>query len=206
MGEVSLDLAELEIVSEDLIVGLDLTPPLFFSGFSGKSPIVAFREMLRLDQAPSRSSALDIAHGALLDARLTFFRRLGIPQVGKILEHPHVAAPANEGQVLRAVAASTEILMVRSQLLRSLRHMTIDGSTPLDEWNQQGFARETPEVDIDAEIGRLALEISENLELLSGDEKVGEETVGIQVSTFEGEGSKPRLGDSIKPDRQTNII
>jgi hypothetical protein len=116
--------------------------------------------------------------GETLNARLRFIRRLGLTRVNTLVAYNYEEDPATEQDVLRALANSTEIKMVRLNLMRVLPTAFMDGSATLQQWNQEAPFRSASQSDLSVEMQRLDAEIEEALDLLAGDDEVGsEETI-----------------------------
>lgn len=199
MVEIAVEEGRLFLGATDPAVVLDSTPPLFVVGQGGKSAWETLLSELRLSGVPTSSDAVSIVRRGLLDARLAFFRALGDQRVSWLSSIPYVNNPITSNQTLRAVASSTEILIIRRELLRKLRWSTIDGNAVQQHYNDEGFIREQPEFELERELSRLHNEIAENMELLAGTETVGQETQGMQVSTFEPTTPPPSPRSSIWP-------
>lgn len=147
---------------------------------------------------PTASDAQAIIRRALLDVRLGFYRSLEVSRINTLLAIEYNAAPIDHNGVLRALAASTEILWVKVLLMRRMRTAFIDGNGVQQIWNDEAGITETPDSHIDAEIARTHNEITNNLELLAGSESIGSES-SIQVTTFEPTDDPPAIGASVWP-------
>ena len=159
---------------------------------------------LRLSSVPSSSTdTAAIIAGAILDARLEFYRRLGQSRVDRLLAFSVVAAPASDEEVLRALAAQTEVKLVRVQLFRELPNAFMDASGDLQKrWSEEAPFRERPRSDREREIARLNEEIEQAMQMLARDEGEtpgDERTVFIYDGTPEDTSSIPLPGDTINP-------
>jgi hypothetical protein len=162
---------------------------------------------LRLSSVPS--SATDTAaiiDEAILGARLEFHRRLGQTRVNRLLAFAVVAAPSSDEEVLRALAAQTEVKLVRVQLLRELPNAFMDASGDLNKrWNEEAPFRERPRSDREREIVRLHEEIEQAMQMLARDEG---ESPGDERSVFTFDGTPedpseiPLPGDTMIPFRR----
>lgn len=199
MVEIFVETAGLRLGHGSPQVLLDQTPPLFVVGKGSNSALDTLMAELRLSGVPAKSDANSIVQRALLDARLSFLRKLGDKRVAHLSSIVHVNNPITTDQTLRAVAASTEVLLVRRALLRTLRTTFADGNSARDMFNDEGFVRDAPEIELSKEISALHAEIEENFELLSGEEAVGQETQGMLVSTINPVKTPPLPGASIWP-------
>jgi hypothetical protein len=198
MVDVAVALGGLRVGGTAPLVTLETTPPLFVVGSNGRSAWATLLSELRLSGAVD-PAAIDIITRGLLDSRLTFFRRLGESRVAWLSDIPFVNNPITTNQTLRAVASSTEVMLIRKDLLRKMRSLFADGNAAMQAYNNEGLIREQPDVDIETEISRLDMEILENMELLSGTETVGNESHGILVGTIEPLTAPPRPGSSVWP-------
>lgn len=199
MVDIAVEVGSLRLGSPEPSVELQQTPPLFVVGKGSTSANDVLLHELRLSQMRQENDARYIVQRALVDARMRFFRRLGPNRVSYLSAIPHTYNPITQNQTLRVLAASTEILIVRQQLLRKLPFSAIDGGSVNDEWNDTGFAREAAERELEREITRLDNEISENMELLAGEETIGHEAEGMQISTLGPRTRPPLPGSTVWP-------
>lgn len=142
---------------------------------------------------------------AVLGARLDFHRRLGRDRVVALLAIAEVAAPATSDEVLRSLASLTEVKMVRVALLRELPNAFMDASGDLNRrWNEEAPFRERPRSDRELEVRRLLDEVEEAMQMLAGDESVGDET---SVKTYDGTPAEepPLPGDTLL-DSSTRLL
>lgn len=199
MVEIDVETGSLLLGAPEAQVVLLTTPPLFVVATGSLSAWDSLLAELRLSGATGASGALPLIQRAVLDARMRFFRSLGESRVSYLAAIPYVVNPTTINQTLRAVASSTEILIIRHELLRKLRWSTIDGNAVQQIYNSEAFIREQPEAQLETELKRLHNEIEENMELLAGDEQVGEETQGLLVMTPEPTTPPPKPGSSVWP-------
>ena len=167
-------------------------PPLFVVG-----GLTELKNKIRLGDLPSAAPANAILDQAVVDARLEFYRRLGVDRVAAILAYPYSATPSTLEQVLRSVAESTEIIMVRCFLLRRLPVTFMDASGDVNErWNEEAPVRELEGQDRLEEIQRCEAEIERNMALLEGG-SVGSE---CHIQTWDGtpDVEPPKPGDSLR--------
>jgi len=170
-----------------------MTNPLFVAD------LATLKAQLRLSGMPSSATdALAILDESILRARLVFYRRLGQQRVGVLLATVYNANPSSEDEVLRALANTTETKVVYSELLRKLPNQWMDASGDANRrWNEEAPFRERGPTGAQQEIQRLLDEIEEDMEILAGEESIGEES---QFKTFNGtpDCTPPRPGDSIR--------
>jgi hypothetical protein len=159
---------------------------------------------LRLTSVPA--SALDtlaIVDESISSARLEFFRRLGQPQVQRLLAFPVVSEPSSDEEVLRSMASLTEVKLVRVSLLRELPNAFMDASGDLQKrWNEEAAFRERPRSDREREIARLNEEIEQAMQMLArdeGDAPGDERTIFVFDGTPADPGSIPLPGDTLIP-------
>ena len=183
--DVTVESGSLALTGSAASVVLLGTPPLFVVGAAGGSAFDSLRAELRLSGLSPTEDATVLFSRAVLDARLSFYRKLGEDRVMELTAIPFKNNPINESQILRAIASSVEILLIRRSLLRTLRVAFMDGGSLGSQWNNDAFTREGGGEDIDAELARLSQEIEEAMELLSGSEVLGSESTGGDVQTFE---------------------
>jgi len=154
---------------------------------------------IRLSSVPDSSTdTLAIVDDSIAKARLSFYRRLGLSRVTKILTFALVDPPTDEEEILRAIGAQAELKLVLVDLLRRLPHAFMDASGNIQKrWNEEAPFRERPRSDVEREILRLNNEIEEEMQLLAGeDESIGSES---EIKTYTGtpEETPPLPGDSI---------
>ncbi len=170
-----------------------MTDPLFVAD------LATLKATLRLSGVPSgNTDTLAILDEAILRARLAFYRRLGQQRVGVLLATAFSANPTTEDQVLRALANTTETKQVYVELLRKLPNQWMDASGDANRrWNEEAPFRERGPTEGQQEIQRLLDEIEEDMEMLAGEEDLGEEA---SFKTFNGTPlcTPPRPGDSIR--------
>lgn len=178
---------------------MNLNAPLFVSDAD------TLEKALRLSAVPD--AALDteeIVNTALLSARIRFYRELGESRVNAILTTAYTDLPTTDAQILRAMAAATEVLMVRASLMRTLPTTFMDASGDIDHrWNEEAPIRESS-VDLSDELERLEQDIADALSQLAdptnGSVKSGHFFDGTPDSetTQKYTGSAPRVGQTLK--------
>lgn len=153
---------------------------------------------LRLSSVPASSTdTLAIVDDAIADARLEFYRRLGRSRIAKILQTAETASPDTDDEVVRSLAAKTEVRLVRVRLLRDLPSAFMDASGDINKrWNEEAPFRERPTSDREREIRRLLEEIEEDMQILSRSEDPGSE---LTIFSFDGTPDVPGLlpGDTL---------
>lgn len=136
----------------------------------------ALVEQLRMSGAPTATDAQVIVDQVILEARTTFYRRLGITRVAQLVAYTPVDPPITEEAILRQVALETEAKIVLSLLMRRLPMLFVDGSGNRDQvWNDEGSTRQAADYERIREGKRLDVEIKANFDLLAGIE-LGEQT------------------------------
>jgi hypothetical protein len=158
---------------------------------------------LRLTSVPnSAEDTHAIIDEAISGARLEFYRRLGRTRVNRLLAFAVVAEPSSDEEVLRSMAALTEVKLVRVALLRELPNAFMDASGDIHKrWNEEAPFRERPRSDRDREIHRLNEEIEQAMQMLARDEG---ETPGDERTVFVYDGT-PADPDSIPLPGDTMI-
>jgi len=198
MVDFSASLLSVSVRLYTPVVVLEVPNPLFVVGVGTDTPWDTMLEELRLSGVPSASDAQAIIRRAMLDVRLGFYRSLQVRRINYLLAIEYNAEPVNDDGVLRALAASTEILWTKMLLMRRMRSAFIDGNGVQQILNDEAGITETPDTFLDAEITRIQNEITNNLELLAGSEEIGSET-SIQVTTFEPSTAPPNIGATVWP-------
>lgn len=149
---------------------------------------------------PIPQDVIDIVDEAIINARMSFIERLSIPRIDKIVADggSYTTTPSTNQAFLLTLAASTEVKLVRCELLYTLPQAYMDASGDLlKRWNVEAPFRE---MDVrDAEAARLALDaqIEKAMEFLEGQDAVAAESL---VNTWNGTplDPTPRLGDSLQ--------
>jgi hypothetical protein len=162
------------------------------------------KERLRLSAVPA--SALDteaIIDEAILRARLRFYRSLGTARTNVLVALPFTELPTTEDEVLRALATTTEVQMVRCELLRLLPNTFMDASGDVNaRWNEEAPVRERSSMELDEELRRCELDITAALEELADSSGVSCDDVQVWDGTPDCQTSfppnTPRVGMSLK--------
>jgi hypothetical protein len=119
------------------------------------------KSALRLSAVPA--SALDteaVIDEAILRARLRFYRDLGAARTNELAALTFTDQPTTDEEVLRALANTVEVKMVKCQLLRDLPHTFMDASGDVNaRWNEEAPVREYGFSDLEAELKRCEDEI-----------------------------------------------
>lgn len=169
----------------------------------------ALKSKLRLSAVPD--SALDaqaIIDEAILRARVRFYRALGTSRVNTLLAVSFTEAPTTDDEVMRALAATTEVKMVYCALLRMLPNTFMDASGDVDaRWNEEAPVRERTTSELDSELERCENEIKADLQSLEENETDPCET---EIQTWDGTPdlqtsfppNTPRVGTSLSPYRR----
>jgi len=177
------------------------TAPLFVADLATLKP------KLRLSGVPSTSDADDLINEAILVTRQKFYRELGVARVAVLLALPFVETPSTNDQILRAVANSTEVLMVRCELMRMMPMMFMDGNADQNQIMQdEALFRDSTSSQLEQMRLQCELEIQQNMDLLAGDEEIASESTiridspGVSQPVIDTtRASRPYPGDSILP-------
>lgn len=169
----------------------------------------ALKSKLRLSAVPD--SALDtqaIIDEAILRARVRFFRALGTARVQALLATAYTESPTTDDQVMRALAATTEVKMVYCALLRMLPNTFMDASGDVDaRWNEEAPVRERTSTELDSELKRCENEIQADLLSLEENET---DPCESEIQAYNGTPdlqtsfppNTPRVGTSLNPLRR----
>lgn len=183
-----------------------MAAPLFVADES------TLKERLRLSAVPA--SALDteaIIDEAILRARLRFYRDLGAARTNVLVALPFTELPTTEDEVLRALATTTEVQLVRCELLRLLPNTFMDASGDVNaRWNEEAPIRERGSMEMEDEIRRCEQEVAQAMIELADSSGVECEDLYTWDGTPDLQTSfppnTPRVGLSLKrPGRGTNI-
>jgi hypothetical protein len=175
-----------------------MTDPLYVADLD------TLKAKLRLTKLPADSAANDLLDESILDARVEFHRRLGATRVGQIGALAFVANPTTADEILRALANTVEVKLVRVRLMRTLPVLFQDSSGEANRaWDEEAPFREAGLSSLDKEIKRLEDEIEEAFQILEGEEQQGAEA---DWRVFDGtpDFCPPRPGDSVRPYGGTN--
>ena len=162
------------------------------------------KSALRLSAVPA--SALDteaIIDEAILRARLRFYRDLGVARTNALVALPYTATPTTEDEVIRALATTVEVKMVKCQLLRDLPNTFMDASGDVNaRWNEEAPTRERGAGEFDDELRRCEQEIVAALVDLADPNTVDCDEVQIIDGTPDCQTSfptnTPRIGMSLR--------
>lgn len=170
------------------------------------------KERLRLSAVPA--SALDteaIIDEAILRARLRFYRELGAARTNVLVALPFTELPTTEDEVLRALATTTEVQIVRCELLRLLPNTFMDASGDVNaRWNEEAPVRERGPQEIEDELRRCENEVAQAMIELADSSGLDCEDVqtwdGTPDLQTEFPPNTPRVGMSLKCRRSgTNL-
>ena len=184
------------------------TAPLFVAD------IDTLKSKLRLSGVPTTSDADDIINEAVLVARQKFYRELGGSRITVLKATAFTEAPTTDNQILRAVANSTEVLMVRCELMKMLPMMFMDGNADQNQIMQdEGLFRDTTSNQLDQLRMQCEIEIQQNMDLLAGDEEIASEnsvridSPGVSRPVVDTTtAARPHPGDSILPRYVKNAL
>lgn len=147
--------------------------PLFVSDTS------KLKAMLRLSGGTTADVLID---EAVRQARVQFYSELGESRVTAILAYTDEENPTSANGLTRSRANSTEAMIVRAALLRTLPVQFKDAdATLLQEWNREGLIRGMSSSEIQKEIARLESDILDGLQALQG---VEPETHGVTATVI----------------------
>lgn len=191
LGTTTLEL-EVEALTP-YSVSTGLPTPLFVVGESGEGPLDTLQSRVRLSGLKTSADAFAMFVQAVTEVRSSFYRRVPVTAINNLLGTAYTPTPVNADQTLRAIATATEIEWVRLILLRRLKVFFADHSAQArDSWQQDGLTRQSVGED---ELERMEANIQNNLELLSGEVQLGQET-SVRVSLLEPEIKPLPVGSS----------
>jgi hypothetical protein len=159
---------------------------------------------LRLSAVPA--SALDteaIIDEAILRARLRFYRDLGVVRTNVLVALPYTETPTTEDGVIRALANTVEVKMVKCQLLRDLPNTFMDASGDVNSrWNEEAPTRERGSFELNDELARCEQEIVADLVDLAAPNTLDCDEVRVIDGTPDCQTSfpanTPRVGMALK--------
>ena len=125
---------------------------------------------LRLTGA-QQPDALALIDTAVQQGRLYLMRQLGADRVAALQAKPYDENTMTSDGVQRLKANAAELAIIKIYLLRTMPTLFTDASAGKQgAWNDEGFARNTPQDKTDEEIARLQYELDTwLLELLNDD-------------------------------------
>lgn len=161
--------------------------------------LATLKTRLRLSGVPlAATDTLGIIDDAVLRARMRFYRRLGAKRVADIVSLTYQEDPTTDDQILRALANSVEVNIVRFELMQTLPTTFMDASGDANKkWNEEALFRERGPTERQKELTRLENQIEEDMQMLALEEELAAES-GIQ--TYDGSNTidPPSPGDSIR--------
>lgn len=171
--------------------------PLFVPSYS------SLLKKLRLSAIaadPIPQDVIDIVDEAIINARMSFIERLSIPRIDKIVADggSYTTTPSTNQAFLLTLAASTEVKLVRCELLYTLPQAYMDASGDLSKrWNVEAPFREMDVRDVEAARLVLDAQIEKAMEFLAGEDIVVAESL---ANVWNGTpiDPTPRLGDSLQ--------
>lgn len=125
------------------------------------------RSALRLSAVPDTNDAVAIIENAMMETRVELYQTLGETAVDSLRSYASTRTPSTTAELLRKMAETTEVKMVRLRLMRILPMMFLDGSSPVQTWQEEAAAREANDRLIREEIRRLENEVQSNLRRLT---------------------------------------
>lgn len=141
------------------------------------------KSKLRLSQLSETSDGYALFEEALRSVRVGFIRELTKSRVDTIKATSLVDDPDTDAEVLRVVAATTEVMWVRYTLMATMPTLFMDqgGQDALQVWNEEGAFRSPSALGFEQRRNALLNEINANLDLLKGDTSVGDEAINFFV-------------------------
>ena len=126
------------------------------------------KSKLRLSGA-QEGDATEVIAQAVLDARTEFYHILGSFLVNSLVSVTPTDTPSTDDELNRTLAESTEVLMVRVNLMRVLPTMFLDSAGSAHKaWNEEGITRDSGRSDLRRYIKETTNTIRTNLSRLGG--------------------------------------
>lgn len=168
--------------------------PLFLASMS------SLKAKLRLTGSRSGGDTEAMIEEAVTIARQGFYRRLGGSRITTILATALADTPTTDAQILRSVAATTEALWVRSELMGLLPSLFQDASGDVqDVWNREAPFRGESRSTLASERRSLMATVEANLIYLeTGDSD--DESPKVQGGDLAPDTAPPEPFDTIFPD------
>src|SRR6185436_20608698 len=137
--------------------------------------LATLKERLRLSGVPAAASDTHgIIDECVLRARLAFYRRLGESRVTELLAISYTVDPTTENGVLRALANSVEVDLVRCELMQRLPMAFMDASGDINKrWNEEAPFRERSPLDPGSLLKSLKNRLEEDFQMLAEEEDLG---------------------------------
>jgi hypothetical protein len=133
---------------------------------------------LKLSKVSSRNDTTSQIDEAISVSRQRLFSSLGSANVTTLLSYPYNTTPVTQEEYARATACSVEIKMVRLELLRVMPTLFMDGTSAVQQWQEDAAFRESSYLQIRDEIRRLENDIQQGLAfLVSGIQTIGDAEV-----------------------------
>lgn len=170
------------------------TTPLFVADLD------TLKGKLRLSGIEAGTDAENMLDEAVLTVRAGFFREIGQERVGIIQAITFVADPTTNEQALRATANVCEVKWVRAEVLRTMPTVFQDSSAEAANiFQTEALFRDTSDQQIETQRRHLMSEIEDHLDLLRGDELIGD-SADSGLKYFSSESQTRRLpGGDIRP-------
>jgi len=166
--------------------------------------MTALKTLLRLEgaKAPGALASID---QAVREARIRFYEELAPSRITALVAYSVTDTPSTESEILRSLAASVEIRLVRLDLKKNLPSIFLDGSAVKQQvWNDEA-AFVMRQMDA-REIEKLENQIVTDFEKLRGDQELDDES-SVQVSTIgPEEGTVDRPGASLFPGLRAPFV
>lgn len=145
--------------------------------------MLELRQALRLSKIGQDNDTLHQIDAAVQAVKTGFFQHLGAAKIGQIQAIAYTKAPKTDADMLRVLAASTETKWVRSQLMRTMPLLFMDGSSTVQSWQEDAAFRNGSFLQTRDELRRLDDEIKQNLSMLQSAVIEGAGSVSIQLVT-----------------------
>lgn len=163
--------------------------------------VATLKKKVRLSNlGAEKIDATSILDDAMIRARVRFWQRLGEQRVNYLAAILPTSNPTTGDQILRALAETTEVALVRVELAHTLPLSWMDASGDQNKrWNEEAPFREMAS---DKVIEALEAQIERDMSTLSGEEALGSQTTISWVDSTP-QCAPPRPGDTLYPYRST---
>lgn len=171
-----------------------MTDPLFVADLD------TLKLKVRMKGVPeSNMEALAILDECILQARISFYRRLGSDRVSELVALVFNENPTTDDEILRALANTVEVRLVVCCLAQALPHAFLDASGSIcSTWNEEAPLRENPVAKREDYLEHCINQIEEDMQILAGSEEIGDE---MNIQVFDGSPGcpAPHVGTSLDP-------
>ena len=169
------------------------TAPLFIAD------LATLKKLVRLSGINKKEDIETMLDSTIRTVRAGFYRKLGLTRITELVALSYTETPTTADHYMRSVANDTEVLWVRTELMKVMPMLFQDASGGADQsWNEEATFRDMGSFDISREINRNTNEIETNIEFLASRQSATNESPArFLVIEPDADMASPKPGSSI---------